>query len=188
METCLEEEIKFLLIDWSIKISMLVNRGHIMPKIGMEAQRRKSLINAAIETIHDHGFCDATVNRNAKRAGVSSGLAHHYFGSKSDLLAATMRSLLNDLGDGVKQKVAAAETPRARISAIISSNFSPEQFQPSVVAAWLAFYVPGTSKRSKQTSPENLRQTPYQQSESSSQSTNRSRSWPANCRRDRGFN
>lgn len=112
-----------------------------MPKVGMEEIRRKALINAAVEAIYTHGFCDVTVSKIAKRAGVSSGLAHHYFGSKVDLLAATMRSLLSDLSDGIRMRVKLAGTPRARVSAIVDGNFAPDQFQPTIVAAWLAFYV-----------------------------------------------
>ncbi|MTI44510.1 TetR family transcriptional regulator [Roseibium hamelinense] len=112
-----------------------------MPKIGMEAERRRSLISATVDAIHESGYCDVTISKIAKRAGVSGGLAHHYFGSKDQLLAATMRHLLKDLGTGLRKRLREAETPRARISAIIDGNFSPEQFRPATIAAWLAFYV-----------------------------------------------
>ncbi|ADZ71991.1 transcriptional regulator BetI [Polymorphum gilvum] len=112
-----------------------------MPKIGMEAERRRSLIAATVDAIHEHGFCDVTIAQIARRAGVSGGLAHHYFGSKDQLLAATMRHLLQDLGEGIRARLARAETPRARISAIIAGNFAPEQFREAVIAAWLAFYT-----------------------------------------------
>ncbi len=112
-----------------------------MPKIGMEAERRRSLIDATVEAIHEHGYCDVTISQIAKHAGVSGGLAHHYFGSKDQLLAATMRHLLKDLGDGIRSRLAKAETPRERITAIIEGNFAPDQFRGAVIAAWLAFYV-----------------------------------------------
>ncbi|MTH95591.1 transcriptional regulator BetI [Roseibium sp. RKSG952] len=112
-----------------------------MPKIGMEAERRRSLISATVEAIHERGYCDVTVSQIAKRAGVSGGLAHHYFGSKDQLLAETMRHLLRELRTAIRSRVARATTPRARISAIIEGNFSTEQFQPAAIAAWLAFYV-----------------------------------------------
>ncbi len=107
----------------------------------METERRRALISATVEAIYENGFCDVTISRIARRAGVSGGLAHHYFGSKDQLLAATMRHLLNDLGKAIRDRLQYAETPRARISAIIEGNFASDQFQPSVIAAWLAFYV-----------------------------------------------
>lgn len=112
-----------------------------MPKVGMEAQRRRSLIDATVDAIHERGYSDVTMAQIAKRAGVSGGLVHHYFGSKDQLLAATMRHLLTELGRAIRESLAKAETPRERISAIIAGNFAVDQFQPAVIAAWLAFYV-----------------------------------------------
>jgi TetR/AcrR family transcriptional repressor of bet genes len=107
----------------------------------MEAERRRSLIHATVDAIHERGYSDITMAQIAKRAGVSGGLVHHYFGSKDQLLAATMRHLLTELGRAITEGLAKAETPRERISAIIAGNFSVDQFQPAVIAAWLAFYV-----------------------------------------------
>lgn len=112
-----------------------------MPKLGMEPIRRRALISAAIETIHDRGFCDVTVGQIARRAGVSSALAHHYFGSKEHLLVATMRHLLNELGAAIGERLRDAKGPRERVSAVIAGNFAPDQFQPATISAWLAFYV-----------------------------------------------
>ena len=112
-----------------------------MPKVGMEEERRRSLIDATVDAIHERGYSDVTMAQIAKRAGVSGGLVHHYFGSKDQLLAATMRHLLTELGRAIRDNVAKAETPRERISAIIAGNFAVDQFKPAVIAAWLAFYV-----------------------------------------------
>ncbi|SMH41943.1 transcriptional regulator BetI [Mesorhizobium australicum] len=112
-----------------------------MPKIGMEPLRRRALIDATVAAIGEHGSLDVTMSQIAGRAGVSSALAHHYFGAKDDLLRATMRSLLADLGHELRAALARAETPRERLSAIIAVNFSAPQFGEEVVAAWLAFYV-----------------------------------------------
>ncbi|MBA5779179.1 transcriptional regulator BetI [Stappia sp. F7233] len=112
-----------------------------MPRIGMEAHRRKALIDATVETIHARGFPDATMAEIARRAGVSGGLAHHYFGSKAGLLNATMRALLADLSRDLRAQMAKAETARERISATIAASFGPGQFQPALISAWLAFYL-----------------------------------------------
>jgi TetR/AcrR family transcriptional repressor of bet genes len=112
-----------------------------MPKVGMEPLRRRALIDATVATIGEAGTLDVRMSDIAGRAGVSSALAHHYFGAKDDLLRATMRSLLTDLGRELRAALHQARTPRERISAIVAVNFSPAQFSPDVVAAWLAFYV-----------------------------------------------
>ena len=99
-----------------------------MPKVGMEPLRRKALI-------------DATMSEIAGRAGVSSALAHHYFGAKDELLFATMRHILAELTIDMKRVLHAAATARARVSAVVAVNFSDAQFRPEIIAAWLAFYV-----------------------------------------------
>ena len=53
----------------------------------------------------------------AGRAGVSSALAHHYFGAKNELLQATMRHILAELGRDTRMALQAAGSGRcARIS------------------------------------------------------------------------
>ncbi len=112
-----------------------------MPRIGMEPVRRKALIAAAIDTIHARGMGQVTMGEIARRAGVSAALAHHYFGGKDQLLLATMRHLLTELGEEIQVRLAAARTPRERLSAVIRGNFAACQFRPAVISAWLAFYV-----------------------------------------------
>ena len=112
-----------------------------MPKLGMEPLRRKALIDATISAIGERGSLDVTMSEIAGRAGVSSALAHHYFGAKDDLLQATMRHLLAELGGDTRAALRTAGSGQARVSAIIAVYFSEKQFQPETIAAWLAFYV-----------------------------------------------
>ena len=112
-----------------------------MPKLGMEPIRRKALIAAAIDAIHARGMAHVTMGDIAGRAGVSAGLAHHYFGCKDQLLLATMRHLLTELGDEIQTRLGEAESPQDRIRAVVRGNFAACQFCPAVISAWLAFYV-----------------------------------------------
>ena len=112
-----------------------------MPKLGMPPLRKKALIDAAILTIGERGTLDVTMSEIAGRAGVSSALAHHYFGAKDELLLATMRHILTELNSDVRKALAACGTSRERLSVVIAVNFSETQFQPEIIAAWLAFYV-----------------------------------------------
>ncbi len=112
-----------------------------MPRTGMEPIRRKAIIEAAISTIGERGNLDVTVSQIARSAGVSAALAHHYFGGKEQIFLATMRHLLRAFGQNVAGALAATTEPRARLSAVIRESFGPDQFAPSTIAAWLAFYV-----------------------------------------------
>jgi TetR/AcrR family transcriptional regulator, transcriptional repressor of bet genes len=111
-----------------------------MPKLGMEPVRRKALVEAALRTIGSQGSLDVTMSEIAREAGVSAALAHHYFGSKQQLLIATIRALLRQLRADAVLALARAATPRERVSAVIRVSFDADQFAPEVVAAWLAFY------------------------------------------------
>ena len=117
-----------------------------MPKIGMEPLRRRALIDATISAIGERGSLDVTMSDIAGRAGVSSALAHHYFGAKDDLL----------LGDDApsarrsrpRLRCARCRRPQRRaqrVSAVIAVNFSDRPVPPETIAAWLAFYVEAQS-------------------------------------------
>ncbi|SMX46532.1 choline-binding transcriptional repressor BetI [Actibacterium lipolyticum] len=112
-----------------------------MPKIGMEPIRRSALVQATIAEIGEAGSLEVTVGQIAKRAGMSSALAHHYFGSKDNIFLAAMRHILAVFGASVKVELQGAKTPHERIEAIIRASFSEENFQPEVISAWLNFYV-----------------------------------------------
>ncbi|PWC33915.1 transcriptional regulator BetI [Azospirillum sp. TSO35-2] len=112
-----------------------------MPKVGMEPIRRRQLIDATITSMGEHGLADTTVQTISRGAGVSPGIIHHYFGGKNELLAATMRSMLQQLRDDVTLRLAAADGPRARLEAIVDCNFAAGQFEPRVVSAWLGFWA-----------------------------------------------
>jgi len=119
----------------------------MMPRVGMEPIRRKALIEAAIEVIGARGNLGVTMSQIAKSAGVSPALAHHYFGGKDQLFLAAMRHLLNDYAGGVSAVLRAAGEPRQRITGVIQQSFRVDQFEPAIVAAWLAFYVLAQSDR-----------------------------------------
>ncbi len=112
-----------------------------MPKRGMEPIRRAALIHATIAEIGAQGSLDITVGQIARRAGVSSGLAHHYFGGKDDLLLAAMRHILRIYSGEVSGRMRAATTPWARLESIIEGSFAPSNFKSDVISAWLNFYV-----------------------------------------------
>jgi TetR/AcrR family transcriptional repressor of bet genes len=139
----------FLLIDESIKnnLSSLGNsREEMMPKLGMEPIRRAALVKATIDVIGAQGSLDVTVSQIAKQAGMSSALAHHYFGGKNQIFLAAMHQILRDFGAEVRSALRAANTPRARAEALISASFAPSCFDPATVSAWMTLYAQATTQ------------------------------------------
>lgn len=117
------------------------SKEKIMPKVGVVPIRRASLIQATIAEIGDQGSLEVTVSQIAKRAGMSSALAHHYFGSKEAMFLAAMRHVMTVYGAEVRGALSTADTPRDRVKAVVRASFAPASFRREVVAAWLNFYV-----------------------------------------------
>ncbi|SPH18538.1 HTH-type transcriptional regulator BetI [Defluviimonas aquaemixtae] len=112
-----------------------------MPKLGMEPIRKAALVKATISEIGRVGTLDVTVSQIAKRAGMSSALAHHYFGSKEQIFLAAMRHVLTLYGAEVRGALAAAEGPKGRLQAVVRASFASGSFRREVIGAWLNFYV-----------------------------------------------
>ena len=112
-----------------------------MPKLGMEPIRRDALVKATIAEIGAAGSLDVTVSRIAKRAGMSSALAHHYFGGKDQIFEAAMRQILRDYSAEVRMALLRAVGPAARARAIVRANFAQSCFDPAAVSAWMTFYA-----------------------------------------------
>lgn len=111
-----------------------------MPKVGMEGIRRKQLIEATISSIHEIGFADSSISRISARAGVSTGIVHHYFKDKADLLEATLRELSDRLRNSVVKRLEQANSPTERLLAIIDGNLGTDQFTAESISAWLSFW------------------------------------------------
>ena len=107
----------------------------------MEPIRKAALIEATIAEIGAAGSLDVTVSQIAKRAEVSSALAHHYFGSKENLFQAAMEAILASFAKRALAELSAAVTPRERLNAIIAASFDADEFAPEVISSWLTFYV-----------------------------------------------
>ncbi|MFT4795189.1 MAG: TetR/AcrR family bet gene transcriptional repressor [Paracoccaceae bacterium] len=108
--------------------------------IAPEEVRRKALVDAVIREVGTAGTLDVTVARIARAAGMSPALAHHYFGSKEQMLLAAMRRLLKDFRAEVRARRAEAHGPRTRLSAVAKASFGAGQLDRAVISAWLLFY------------------------------------------------
>ncbi len=105
------------------------------------SKRKLQLVEAAVQEIGTQGSLNVTVGQIAKRAGVSSALAFHYFGDKDQLFLGAMRHILSVYGAEVRGGLHGKHSPMERLEAIVRPNFTPSNFKKETVAAWLNFYV-----------------------------------------------
>ncbi|MGG7568480.1 transcriptional regulator BetI [Rhodovulum sp. DZ06] len=106
-----------------------------------EAERKHELVQAAIQEVGASGTLNVSVGQIAKAAGVSPGLAFHYFHDKDGLLLAAIRHILSIYASEVNRAVKAAVGPRARVEAIIRASFGEGSFERHAIGAWINFYA-----------------------------------------------
>jgi TetR/AcrR family transcriptional repressor of bet genes len=116
-----------------------------MAKRSIKAVRRDELLEAAIEVVGESGLAGATVASIASRAGMSTGLVNHYFGSKQELMALAMRNLSNVFRQDILDLLPTNATPIERLKAIIDGSFVPKHFSGSNRKAWMQFMMESQS-------------------------------------------
>jgi AcrR family transcriptional regulator len=102
--------------------------------------RRRLLVEAAIRVIARGGIQAFTIDKVCREAGVSKGLAGHYFDGKDALLAAVY---LTSLYEPVMAQLAGApadEPPAARLRRMIDANFTGAVFDKANLLVWLSLW------------------------------------------------
>ncbi len=102
---------------------------------------RERLIDAAIESIYQHGYAETTVAKISELAEVSQGVMHHHFAGKEELLTQAMRRLLTIMHRRVVHGCNDASSPRGKLWAVIEAVLGEEQSDQRTSAVWLAFWV-----------------------------------------------
>lgn len=106
----------------------------------IQQQRRRSLIDATMTAIAEHGFSGLTLQRIAGRANLTAGTVNFYFTSKEALLFETLETVAEEFEQTVTQALnAAGADPAARLRAALFASFAPELIEPRKVAVWYAF-------------------------------------------------
>ena len=85
-----------------------------------EAGRRAQIVAAAIETIAEAGYANASFARIARRAGLSStGLISYHFAGKGELMAQVAQEVYGELGQHMAARMAGAQGPAAALEAYL---------------------------------------------------------------------
>lgn len=64
-------------------------------------ERRKEIIQAAMDVFSRSGFSGATTRKIAKKAGISEAMIYSHFKDKEDLYSAIIDQKMQDLGDSI---------------------------------------------------------------------------------------
>ena len=90
----------------------------------IEEARRAQIIEAAIETIAEVGYAQASLARIAQRAGISKGVIAYHFAGKDELIAEVAATVLERAGAFMRPRIAAASGGPAVLRAYIESNLT----------------------------------------------------------------
>ncbi|TGE35563.1 TetR/AcrR family transcriptional regulator [Desulfosporosinus fructosivorans] len=86
--------------------------------------RRAQIVDAAITTLDDIGFVNASLAQIAKRAGISTALISYHFRDKNDLMDHTLITLLESSTSYVLERTKAEKTEHEKLHAYISSSLA----------------------------------------------------------------
>jgi AcrR family transcriptional regulator len=112
-----------------------------------ELARRAQIVDAAIDTIAELGYANASFGRIAKRAELSStGMISYYFEGKNELEGEVIAAVLRQAGEFVGPRLEAAPTHRERLRAYIEANLEFVATYPTHTRA-LAEIVTGSRYR-----------------------------------------
>ena len=89
-----------------------------------EVARRVQIIDAAIDTIAEVGFANASLARIGQRVGISKGLIGYHFGGKDDLIKQVLIRVVEAGRAYIFPRVLAESTGPARLRAYIESNLA----------------------------------------------------------------
>ncbi|MEV6062318.1 helix-turn-helix domain-containing protein [Nocardia asteroides] len=81
---------------------------------------REALLDAAVESLREHGYAATSARAVARRAGVSQGALQHHFPSKIALVEAALLRLVQQLSEGMIAESAS--------SAVVSERERCERF------------------------------------------------------------
>lgn len=102
--------------------------------------RHDELIGATITAVYKHGYTVVTMSDIAREAGATAASINYYFGSKENLVEATMRRLLNLLKEAMLERYATAKTPHERLMAVLDANFSDRLYTIEQCSLWVQFW------------------------------------------------
>lgn len=109
-----------------------------MPKVVDPVERRRELVAAVWRVIRRDGLDQASVRNVAREAGLSMGSLRHYFGTQSELLAFTLRVII----DRIERRIAslpAEPDPRRRAEAVLAELLPMDPERAAENEVWLAF-------------------------------------------------
>ncbi|MEP3669098.1 MAG: TetR family transcriptional regulator, partial [Roseibium sp.] len=103
-------------------------------------ERKRSLLEATLRCVAQHGLKGATVRRIAEEAGVTAGLLRHYFGSKNDLVTSAYAYLIGQLtADAETRARRSVGDANDQLRDFLIANMTTPNLSEEKVSLWATF-------------------------------------------------
>ncbi|HET9104795.1 MAG TPA: TetR/AcrR family transcriptional regulator [Solirubrobacteraceae bacterium] len=97
----------------------------------IETARRAQIVAAAIDTIAEVGYAQATLGRIAERIGISRGLISYHFAGKDELVAQVVSDVVDQAKEDMWPPIFAATTGSEVLRAYIESSLAFTREHPN---------------------------------------------------------
>lgn len=101
----------------------------------VSSARRAQIVEAAIETVAEVGYANASLSRIAVRLGISKGVISYHFAGKDDLIAEIVSQVLQRGRAYIQPRVEVQTTGREMLRAYIESNLEFMRDNPDQLSA-----------------------------------------------------
>jgi AcrR family transcriptional regulator len=106
-----------------------------------EAARRAQIVTAAIDTIAERGYGQASLARIAERAGTSKGVVSYHFAGKDDLIREVVNEVLAKGGAYMLPKILAESSGAGMLRVYIESNLAFMREYRNHLVAFLEIFL-----------------------------------------------
>jgi AcrR family transcriptional regulator len=86
--------------------------------------RREQIMEAAIQTLDEIGFVNASLAKIAKKAGISTALISYHFSDKSDLMNHLLMRLIESSASYILERVRLENTATDKLNAFITASLA----------------------------------------------------------------
>jgi AcrR family transcriptional regulator len=101
----------------------------------VSSARRAQIVEAAIETLAEVGYANASLSRIAVRLDISKGVISYHFAGKEDLIAEIVRQVLQRARAYMQPRIEAQTTGPEMLRAYIESNLEYMRDNPHQLSA-----------------------------------------------------
>jgi AcrR family transcriptional regulator len=101
----------------------------------VSSARRAQIVDAAIETLADVGYANASLSRISLRLGISKGVISYHFAGKDDLIAEIVSQVLHRARAYMQPRIEAQSTGPETLHAYIESNLEFMRDNPNQISA-----------------------------------------------------